>query len=236
VPLKTAMASHGLAIFAKYIPGKAWTVLGRAAYISAQGFPMLNSSLISIKAQIMVIWTGFILGLIPYVILQGFTRLSVISIIFTIAATLFLMIKKIQNFILILLSKLIKKKIEMPVINFKQLYKIAIYYFVYWFFLMIGFFLLVLSLYSDASIIVAFVFPMAVVLGVLAIILPGGLGVREGIMIGYLGLVSIPIKVATSISVLARLWFIIGEIFIFCVAFIMNRKKRVYTNTRGITQ
>lgn len=59
-------------------------------------------------------------------------------------------------------------------------------------------------------------------LGLLAIIIPGGFGVREGIMVFYLVLLGIPLEIAGGIAVLARLWFIIGEIFIFLLAVGLN--------------
>jgi len=44
VPLNTAIASQGLVVFTKYIPGKVWLLLGRASYTSSQGWRRNNRS------------------------------------------------------------------------------------------------------------------------------------------------------------------------------------------------
>ncbi|MEZ5196557.1 MAG: hypothetical protein R2764_09195, partial [Bacteroidales bacterium] len=72
--------------------------------------------------------------------------------------------------------------------------------------------------YPEAGFHVAFAFPLSVTIGLLAIIFPGGLGVREGILVGYMVLTGMPIQIATVITLYARLWFISGEIFIFLLA------------------
>ncbi len=58
--------------------------------------------------------------------------------------------------------------------------------------------------------------------GVLAIILPGGLGVREGIIVAYLTLAGLDVETATTISFMNRLWFISGEVFIFLLSSILR--------------
>ena len=61
-------------------------------------------------------------------------------------------------------------------------------------------------------------FPISVVYGVLAIIVPGGIGVRESILSGFLIALKVDPKLAVTISALSRLWFISGEVFIFLLA------------------
>jgi len=68
-----------------------------------------------------------------------------------------------------------------------------------------------------------FAFPLACTLGVLAIVMPGGLGVREGVLTGYLVLAGIPVADATTVAVASRLWFLIGELFMFTAGVVANR-------------
>lgn len=224
IHITDGIASHGLVVFSKYVPGKVWTILGRASYVSAKNFPLAKTSLISLKAQIINIWIGLFLGGIPLIIFQGLTKLSILSFFIIIVFTLFIISKKIHDFILFFLSKIFKKKIEIPFINSRDLIKISIYYGLYWILLIIGYFFLVKSFYVHISIIAGFAFPLSATLGILAILFPAGLGVRESVMIGYLTSIGIPTKEAATISILARLWFIIGEIFIFLLAFLIHKK------------
>jgi uncharacterized membrane protein YbhN (UPF0104 family) len=59
--------------------------------------------------------------------------------------------------------------------------------------------------------------------GILAIFLPGGIGVREGIMTAYLSALGIELELAITIATLSRLWFITGEVFIFLMALILKK-------------
>jgi len=57
----------------------------------------------------------------------------------------------------------------------------------------------------------------------MALIAPGGLGAREGVMIGYLIFAGIPAIEATTIAVVSRLWFLLGEIFIFILGWSLHK-------------
>ena len=66
-------------------------------------------------------------------------------------------------------------------------------------------------------------FPLAATIGVLAIIAPGGIGAREGILTGYFVLTGIPLETAVTISIASRLWFLIGESLFFIVGLMASR-------------
>ncbi|MFC1887849.1 lysylphosphatidylglycerol synthase domain-containing protein, partial [Candidatus Cloacimonadota bacterium] len=68
-----------------------------------------------------------------------------------------------------------------------------------------------------------FTFPLAATLGIIALIAPGGLGAREGVLTVLLNSVGIDIVTATSISVASRIWYLTGELFIFVAGFIIDR-------------
>jgi hypothetical protein len=69
---------------------------------------------------------------------------------------------------------------------------------------------------------VMFAFPFAATIGILAIVFPGGLGVREGLLVYFMVQCGTPITEATVVSIIARLWFLVGEIFIFLVAVFLH--------------
>ena len=84
--------------------------------------------------------------------------------------------------------------------------------------LSIAFHLLVVALAPNpVPLGVGFGFPLTITLGVFAAFAPGGIGVREGVMVGYLALAGIPPHAAAAISIAARIWFILGELFMFVV-------------------
>jgi len=88
-----------------------------------------------------------------------------------------------------------------------------------------GFYTLVVSLTAiDVPWSVGLGFPLAATLGIMALITPGGIGAREGVMVGYLSSAGIPIAEATTIAVASRLWFLAGELFIFIAGWIAHKK------------
>ena len=130
-------------------------------------------------------------------------------------------------------KRTLKKEISIPKLSLQSTVAVLPWFILTWLLWSIGFFLLVASLVPDKiSPAVGLGFPLAGTLGIMAIIAPGGLGVREGVMVGYLNLAGLSLPEATTISITARLWFLIGEIFIFIVGIILDRhlkrRKRFY--------
>jgi len=72
VVLSECLAGMGLSIFGKYIPGKIWTIVGRAAYVAEKNhYPLSKLSAISLNAQFIALWLGLIFGSIGLFLLGG---------------------------------------------------------------------------------------------------------------------------------------------------------------------
>ncbi len=225
IPKQMAIASHGLSVFAKYIPGKIWVILGRASYVAnKKGLETSVLSYISLKEQLIYILLGLILSFIPTLVY--FNRDYWIWIIFAtilgLAAILF--VKKLHDWFEWILSKIFKKEFNLPYLSIKLSLKLGFRISLYWIFWTVGFYFFMLSFSDDILPLHAFVFPLAVSYGVLAIFLPGGIGVRESIITAYLVATGIELETAITISALSRLWFISGEVFLFLVAFFIKKK------------
>ncbi|MBN1338347.1 MAG: flippase-like domain-containing protein [Bacteroidales bacterium] len=217
---RDAIISHGLSVFAKYIPGKIWVILGRAGYISRFGFPMKTTSFLSMKEQLIYVWAGLLISAVPMVYFYGITLFSAFVLSLVLFFTFLLYSGGFHTFFIKVAIRITKKEWDIPFIRFYDSLNIIWFILGYWALWLVAFFLFVTAFYSGAGPEVAFAFPLSVTLGLLAIIFPGGLGVREGIMTGYLVLGGLPLEIATAISIYARLWFISGEIFIFMTGFI----------------
>jgi len=224
---KCATISHGLSVFAKYIPGKIWVILGRAAYIAKNDIKLSGLSIISLKEQLLYILIGLLIALFPTLLYFNQDYWPLIIIITILSLVIFLFIKSLHDFLERLLARLFKRKVHFPIITLKFSLKLSGIIFFYWILWILGFFFLLLSINQDANIISVFAFPLAVCYGVLAIVLPGGLGVREGIIAAFLTAVGLDIQTAVTISVISRLWFITGEIFIFFLALILRKTTSV---------
>jgi len=224
VSKKTALNSHGLSVFAKYIPGKIWVILGRGVKVAGEKYSAKTSTYASLKEQLLYVWLGLLISIIPlFIYRKADLFLLGVSVIF-IGITFFNFSDKVRIFIIKAVKKVFKKELDIPHISFKESLNILIYIFFYWAAWIIAFWLFSLSIYPETSINVGFVFPLSVTLGLLAVIVPGGIGVREGIMATFMILMGIPVETATTISVISRLWFITGELFIFLLALVFNKK------------
>jgi uncharacterized membrane protein YbhN (UPF0104 family) len=215
---RETLLSHGLSVFAKYIPGKVWVILGRAGYLSKEKQDLKTTSFVSLKEQLIYMWAGFFVSTIPTLLFYGIQWISVLVLLMVILLTLFLFVKKIHALILKWTQRLIRKELDVPLIRFQQSVPMIGAVLLIWLCWTGGFYLFMLAFSSNITPVMMFAFPLSVCLGLIAIILPGGLGLREGIIIGYLTLAGLSVEEATTISFFNRLWFICGELFLFLLA------------------
>jgi hypothetical protein len=225
VKYKTAIVSHGLSVFAKYIPGKLWVILGRAAYISrSKTIPVSQLSYISLKEQLLYILLGLTIAIIPTMLYFN-QEYWVTIILLTIGGLVFvLFFKKVHDLFNKVLSKILKKEIDLPFLSFQLSLKLSTRIIIYWVAWTFAFYFFMHSISADIRFHHAYVFPLAVCYGVLAIFLPGGIGVREGIMTAYLSALGLELELAITIATLSRLWFITGEVFIFLMALVLTKR------------
>jgi uncharacterized membrane protein YbhN (UPF0104 family) len=223
VSKRLALVSHGLSVFAKYIPGKVWVILGRASFVSIDNHAMRSASYISLKEQLIYVWLGLLIGIGPLLYFYPFSGFVILVLFLTIFFTFFLYSKGFHQFVIRLLSKLIKKKLEIPLVTIREVIPLILYVLAYWGLWMLAFYFFVSAFHVEFSIAVIFSWPLSISLGVLALITPGGIGVREGIMIGFMVLTGMPLEEATTIAVISRLWFITGEVFIFLLSLVLNK-------------
>lgn len=221
-----AIASHGLSVFAKFIPGKVWVVLGRASKVSAEGVSLKTASYASLKEQLVYVWLGLALGSFFLLFQNGSRELLLIVFTLFLGLTVFNLSDWFRRLVVLAYKKVTKREFDIPRITPKEMLALAGSIAIYWVLWSVGFWLFAKSLIADVYPFVALVFPLSVTLGLLAIIVPGGLGVREGIMVVGLTAMGIPIDVAATISLAARLWFLLGEVFIFLLGLSVNVRQK----------
>ena len=228
VTYKDGIASAGLSVFGKYIPGKIWVILGRSEYLAkTYQLSRKNISVLSLNAQFISLWSGLLFGVIGIIAINklnvyGISALSLFILLSVIIYTPFFH-DRAEN----ILSYIFSKKITISNLSFVNVAKVLPWFLLIWASWCISFFFLAAALVNfSITFHIAWGFGLAGALGILAIIFPGGIGVREGILTGYLSLAGLDIEVATTIAVASRLWFIAGEIFIFALGMILHLKRR----------
>lgn len=228
VSYKHSISSTGLAVFGKYIPGKVWVLVGQAGYIinNKTKYSKSKVAALVLNASLILIWLGLILSVIGIFFLGEYYFVGIFFSIIFIVLTLIIFTSILHKVIEGLVRKVLKRNINILRLSNKALLKTALWYLLNWIFWCIGFYFLTKSLGgSDIHISVGLSFPLAACVGIFALIFPGGIGVRESVLIVSLTLAGLDVQLATTISIASRLWFLIGECFIFSLGFIMDKIK-----------
>jgi len=217
-----AFISEYLSIFNKYIPGKIWTIIGPSAYVSNNtAIPLRQTTYIATFFQILIIWSGIVISFVGLKPFLNFYEYGLL-IFFTIVITIAIFNKQLFGYLSILLKKILKLDLE----YFAPKYYVSsiLYLFLQWIVWGIGFIFLIKAFYTiHFAFDLLIIFPVAGTLGLLAVIAPGGLGVREGVIIVLLMQYGLKVEEATIISILSRIWFLIGEICIFMTVLYLKK-------------
>ncbi len=226
IKIKSGIASHGLSVFGKYMPGKIWAILGRAQYLAEnEKYSLKTTSALSLNAQFISLWTGLVTGSMGIIILNGFKIYGISVIIILIILSLIIFTRTIHTFIKKACKLLLKKEINIPSLSFSEAIAVLPWFFAYWILWCIAFYFMSQSIMDiKVPFVSSLGFGLAVPVGMIAVIFPAGIGVREGIIAGYLCLAGLDMADAVTISLTCRLWFLAGEIFIFLMAIIMHRR------------
>jgi len=217
---RNGIIAFGISVFGKYVPGKIWMLLGKVGYTKLKyDFPIDILMAASINAQFISLWVGLLVG-IPFLFFVNISYLVTGGVIASfITLTILIFNSSVNIFINRLTNKWFKKDFNLPNLNFLSTIKIFPVNFLFWSLYGIAFYFFLKGFSNYAiELQTLFIFPLASTLGILMIIAPGGIGVREGIMVTLLTHSGFSIDESITLSILNRLWSIIGELFIFLLA------------------
>lgn len=223
----TCFTSLGRTIFSKYIPGKAAMVYAIAYNINKRndetGIARLSYNVILF--QLMIIISGLLTGLFAVLRIQELPIIWKTGSLLVIVLSIFILqseffFKKTGA----LISKWTGKEIIFPHFAKKDIFIILVTSILFWLFWGAGIYFLAVS--SVPGIInpplLIFLFPFSVCVGILAIIAPGGIGVREGVFAFMIISVGNSPKTAAELSIISRIWFLTGEIILFLISHIFS--------------
>lgn len=219
-----AISSFGLSVFTKYLPGKVLTIIGKAEYIKQkynyQLKLLISRSLIS---QIIAMWSGLIFGAFSLIWNDNFHKWIIYLVLPFIVFSLIIFTTFFHSYIRKTIRFLFKRDFDIPQLDFISTIKILPVFFIYWALISLAFYLLLSSLLNTSiNISLPFIFPLANVLGIVFLIAPGGIGIREGVLAILLHTSGMDLALATSISIFTRLWFLMGESFIFLLSIVLE--------------
>lgn len=225
ISISQSISMVGLNMFGKYIPGKMWIALGKAAYVADRShYKVVDLSILFVRAQFIGVWCGLLLGIIGLMINDALDYLSWIGLSALTGLTLILFSKSANAVAEKLLNKFSKNRIVITTLSFSTTTRVFPFFMGSWVLWGLGFYLMTSGIINhDISVSTAFGFPLAGTLGILFLLAPGGVGIREGLIVGYLSMLEFSLTESIIVAAASRLWFLIGEFFIFVIGLICER-------------
>jgi len=223
ISLNDALKAFGLYTFSKYIPGKIWMLLGPASYIKKKyNYATDKLVTISFTSEFISVWLVLTISSFLVIIFNLPILVKLLCLVFWLGLTLTLFTRFFHNLGQSFLLNIFKKNINLPSLTFKYVISLLPVNILYWSLYAISFYFLSLSFGVKTNYLILFTFPLATVIGMIAFIFPGGLGIREGTLVLLLVSANISGELATSISMASRIWFLFGEVFIFLIGLSIN--------------
>lgn len=215
----------------KYLPGKVWQILGMVYLSERRGVPKVKSFTSSVVSQFFGAVSGLLIGIIFLLIGGQRTLLGSAFWLWVILATLVALsgisllypslVQGVMNFLL-RLAKKEPVKFSFDSLSF-LLY--MLFYGVSWILFGVAFFFFSMGLVEpDINFLwlATAGFSIATVSGFLAVVVPAGLGVREGVLVLLLS-GFVPSHIATLLALSYRVWFTLAEAVLFGISFLIKR-------------
>ncbi|TKJ40208.1 hypothetical protein CEE36_09745 [candidate division TA06 bacterium B3_TA06] len=238
ISLGSAFRIFSLSSLGRYLPGKVWQVAGMVYLGRKEGVRAEAGVWAAVLAQILAVLSGILLTfaalfveqermLAPLLARLGIRSISLWWLLLPIAVILGLLhpriIERITNWIL----RLLKREPIRFELSYPGLLGFFLLYLVSWLLYGTAFYLFLASVnplpLSD-WVVVTGGFAAAYIVGLLAIFVPGGLGVREGLLALFLSsLVGSGVAVALSFG--QRLWFTAAELTFVLISVIFVRRR-----------
>jgi uncharacterized membrane protein YbhN (UPF0104 family) len=229
LPYSSSVSCVFKPILSKYIPGKVWLLVSTAGLLDKYGVPFRRASLIIAVFQMILAVSGLIFGALALLAFQlpGVSEANRLLLICLSLGLLALLLgsRKCLDFAQSHIPKLrnwLPTRKDFPALSAPAFYAVL-----HWLVIGLAFTLFLLSVDVDAGWYPVLFQPLAINLGVIAVVVPGGLGVREGAMAAYLTLADISLSYGLSLAVAARIWFFTGEVIAFFIGFLTDRHNNV---------
>lgn len=207
----------------RYIPGKVWQVLGMMYMAEKENIPKSVTAVSAVFVLLLSIIAGAFFVCATFLSNWDFIeKFHIDYFILLLPLCLFSLHPRIMNFVVVLLGKIFKREMQTLNYNTKKLLKYLSLYFFFWLVYGVSFSLFLSGIYPLNSIkeyiTIAGIYPSAFLVGYLTLIVPGGIGVREGVVAMLLSYF-MPPAVASTIAILSRVWFSAVELISVLLAF-----------------
>ncbi len=219
----------------RYIPGRLWSIIGFVYYSGEYGISPKRAAVATIINEVASKTAALTVGLLYFVFSDEYS--NYLPIMLAVLALDFIIIHpKILNRVANAILRLLKKKpIEIDFSYFAAL-KICSMYVIVWIFHSVAFYVLIAAITELGPIHplqFAAILPLCWIIGYLVIFAPGGIGVREAMLVVMLGKF-MPQEVALIIAIVQRIWFTLVEAINFVSALVIPLGKAAISNETSV--
>ena len=226
---RDAVAAYMYSILGKYIPGKVFLLLARIPAYEKEGRSAAKVTVSFFLENICTLLGAAFLFLLslaffPNDILKDYKVVTILLI----AAFVVCIHPRIINFFLRLLGRLIHRDNLLIPITYPQMLKVVGLFILNWVVLGAGFYILSCSIYPvpvSRALYLSGTFGLSVIIGILSVFAPSGIGVREGIIVLGLSFV-MPREYAVIISIVSRLWMTASELVVVFGTWVAERVRK----------
>ncbi|UCD85217.1 MAG: flippase-like domain-containing protein [Deltaproteobacteria bacterium] len=221
------MAIWFISILGRYLPGTIWSAVGRIYMCEREGISKSKTGVSVILEQSYMLITGMVVFLFSLAFWHDWSSLKSVFSAFLICPVLLIFLHpRPLTAVLNPILRWMKRDPLVIDVSFYTLFKTFIFYLGYWVVFGIAFYCFIDSIYKiefSKIVITSGIFAISFVIGYLAIAVPSGLGVREGVLSLLLSNY-MPPAAAIIISLGSRVWITLVELIGIALMFLFHRK------------
>jgi len=231
ISLKKAIISWGYSQLGKYIPGKVFYLGARLYYYNEEGksnkkvtFSFFVENICTLLAASFTLLVAMLFVNIPIFNDYKLITIGLLVLFFVIINP------RILEFFINFALKIFKKPTVVITMTYKDMLFIVLHFILNWLVLGIGFFLMVNSIYPTGIqdfFYLSGSFAFSSMAGILAIIAPSGIGVREYFLSVTLNAIIPVASTVFVIVVVSRIWVTIAELFAVLMSFVYAKLNKI---------
>ncbi|TDI74472.1 MAG: hypothetical protein E2O82_03940 [Betaproteobacteria bacterium] len=231
--------SHiGVTLLAKYIPGKIWGLVGRGYLLKAHNINFKTSANLLLLDQVLTFSSGLATSILFLSLLYlEIWTLSILFIVIFSLRMLLKMYKRITTLLLDLIHRALRQQfdeidqVQADIINPNAFYSVFCLYLIHWCATALALSLFIYPLIADnyltCTLLIIAAIPAAMLSGFIALWAPGGIGVREVVIVAILSL-QLPLEAATFIAIAYRLICVVIDLVIGSMSLIYFSRNKLF--------
>lgn len=230
--LADCFAQLTMVMVGKYIPGKVWGMLARGMHLKTTGLDYAESLVATYVEQILFVHTGITLGSLAWYLATGSGLWALLGIVSMLGI---LLVPALNTWLFSTGNRIIRRwladKVRLPdtppTLNMSDYVRLYLLYTLHWLAdlaIPSAVFLIVSPQWptTDLLLLLAGANAFGIIVGFFAFFAPGGIGVREGVIVGLM-LAYMPLQDAMLFVLAYRLWLVIADLFSLGVVFVIRR-------------